>query len=413
MGFFDIFKKSKNKEIEEIKDLDLWFSKLSKEVFSEINEEFDLLKEEIVKEKENMRKNIQKLKEIKLEDKNFVARIKSAVEGNKKAYSYKLTMFLDEIVLPENLSDVLSFCGFCDKKLSEFSKTTMRNYIILKEFFKERVKDLASNLKSLDTLIKKLRKLVESPEYGRINEIQIHITNYKNKINKKKSLEGSKNLLKKDIKQIKNNLEKKSKNLKEKEESKEHTNYKEKEKELSKVKLDLKTINHKRFSYFSVIEVALRKFERLIKDKKIVKSYLEDSLKALLDDKELKIVDVLIRMKALLINNKIDIKSSKKQKILKELDKLDKSYLLGFRKKYQGLNGKLNDLKIEISKDFILEDILKLKKGVDNFNNELNEKKAKLKELLEDFNKIDLDSLKVNLENELNSNLDYEVKLIF
>jgi len=53
-------------------------------------------------------------------------------------------------------------------------------------------------------------------------------------------------------------------------------------------------------------------------DDKIVRKYLDNWLKALLEDDNLKIVDVLNKMKSPMIKGELELKDKKRDKILQE-----------------------------------------------------------------------------------------------
>ena len=116
----------------------------------------------------------------------------------------------------------------------------------------------------------------------------------------------------------------------------------------------------------------MKKYERLDLKNKWVGGYLNNSLEALLEDKELKILEIIGKIKEAIAKGELELKDKKKDKILQELDKLDKDYFNLFLSKYNELNKKYIELKSEIGKIDLIKELAQLKEmgvvlSVDDF----------------------------------------------
>lgn len=88
---------------------------------------------------------------------------------------------------------------------------------------------------------------------------------------------------------------------------------------------------------FSGIDKALRKFNKM-SENELINDYLENPLKSLQRDKELKILSILKNIEASLIDEQLEIKDDKKEKILETIKEINELYLNNLLKEYNSLN---------------------------------------------------------------------------
>ena len=146
-------------------------------------------------------------------------------------------------------------------------------------------------------------------------------------------------------------------------------------------------------------------------DNHLVRLYLDDLVKTLLEDKELKIVEILNKMKLSIINGDIELKDKKKEKILNNVDSLDMIYFNNFMISYNDKHSEFKKLVLEIDQVKIIEEIDKLKNNLEKVNADLNNNTNKLKLIDKEMSEINIELLKKNFEQEISDNFGQEVNI--
>ncbi|MBU2634561.1 MAG: hypothetical protein KJ674_04945 [Nanoarchaeota archaeon] len=411
MGFFSFLKREK-KEVKEIKlgDVNEFISSWQKRLIEDINLELESINKKLDDEKAKISDNISKLENAELNNKNIPERAKQMMEGNRETYIKKVNVFAKGIKLPDDLNEVLGYCDTFNASLDDFSKSTLRNYHILLEFFRDHVVNISVSMKNLDILMKNLKKIVEDSEIEKIGKLKDKNDEIKGKINWVKESKLKIEDLKKNLKIKNNDFKEKEGKLRKLEESEDYEGFLDfvSEKDIIEDKINI--MEKELFNYFFDIKTALKKYERLSIDDKLVRKYIEDSLNALLGDDELKIVEIIVKMKESILKGDLELKEDKKNRMLKELDK-GRDYFESFLKKYNGLNEKIGVLKNDIDSLKIVDEINELKKELKIDKVKLEKDEYNVKKISDDIDNFDVNELKKELEKSF-LDVGEEVKII-
>ena len=413
MGIFDFLKKSSKKETKEIRfdELDKWTEIHSKNIFDETNSRLMELREKIEEERKKLEENIKILEKAELKNPNIPERAKQIMHGNRRLYVFKVNKLLDEIYLPKDFDDIIVFCGSIDKSLDNFSKTTLRSYYILQDFFRDYVIDTSSNIKKIGILTKTIKETIENSGIDKINDLRNKLNNIQKKIKLKENFNEDINILKKDMEKQNKRIKEKEKKLKKFEEESRYKKFIDLMNRKKVLERKLEDIGKEILYSFSDIKVALKKYERITLEEKLVGKYLDEPFKTLLDDKGLKIIEIITKMKESIEKNEIELKDRKKSKILKDLNNLNKNYFETFFNKYNEINKDLEKLKLEI-KDIEIKDIEDLREEIKKDNSKLEEDKNKVNEMIKELMEINIEGLKENLERSIKENIE-DVKVIY
>jgi len=409
MGFFDIFRKKERKEEQRqisLDKLDQWFNSLSEDIFKDVNLKLDEIRKKIDYEKNNLRDNIKILKEAKLLNTKIPERAIHLMKGNREIYIQRLNALLDQINLPKD--NISVFYNSFENYLNNFSKNTIRNYSILLEFFRDYIIKISSGIKNLDSLIKQAKKLVDDSGLERTNQLKSKITELKDKIKHKNELSDKKESSKKIIKDKERNIFDSENNLKKLENSSEYKNYTNLVNKEPLLNNQIKNIEQE---FLSNVKSALKRYERLSLEDKLVRKYVENSIKALLEDNELKIVTIIKNMKEAIIKGTLDLKDSKKDKILEELDKLNRDYFDSFLERYRDLKKDLDKLNLDINKSE-LKEIKNIKDKIEEHKKLLERERNNLENLNKDYERINIEELKRLLETDIKEILKKDIKIV-
>ncbi|MFH1592027.1 MAG: hypothetical protein ABIB47_01535 [Candidatus Woesearchaeota archaeon] len=416
MGIFDFLKRSSTQK-EEIKEFNLndlasWLDSKSKESLENINLELTNIRKSLEEEKTKIEENLQKLNEIKLKNPNIPERAKQMRNDNKKSFTQQVNFLLSKINFPEELNQIQEFHDSINESLDYFAKSTKRSHIILQEFFGNEIQAISTNLKTIANLIKKGKEKAESPEIEKLNELKNKLLGIQQKIKRKEELIKKITLTEKELLNQTQKIKEEETDLTKLEQSSKHKEVLSLINKKKILKQELEQIKVPLINSFSALMPALRKYERLTLEDELVKDYINNTLNTLLEDEELRIAEVLTKMKDSLTKGDLELKEKKKKKILKELNKLDKSYFESFLKKHNELKKDLVKYLSEIEKFDIIKEIEDLKQKLKEVKIKLEEDKNNLKEMTKELEQIDIDNLKKKLEKEIKEKLSPEVKII-
>jgi hypothetical protein len=413
MGIFRFLKRS-SKEEEEVKEfsldrLDLFIDSLSEKTVASINLRIGEIKESVAKEKEEMIENIQKLSEAKIKNPNIMERAKQMAEGNRKLYIQKINIFLRGVNLPNSFDESLSFCDSFDTSLEIFERVTIRSYKILPEFFAEEINKVSRNIKNLRELYIEVRKLVEDAEMEKYSYLKKKVSEIQEKIEEKKNTEEK-------IKQVEIELQVQTKKIDEKkdkikalETSVEYKRFLELTDKKKALRLEIGEVEKGPLHYFFVIEPALKKYERLILDYTLIRAYLADPLKTLMEDKELKILKIVSKMKDSILKEQFELKEQKKKKILKELAEFGRSNFEMFLSRHAELSKELSGVDFELGKVTIVGKLENIRGEFNRDKSALEGDRGKLIGMKEELEDIDIDKLKKTLGVEVKDNVNENV----
>ena len=412
MGILDFLRRFSAKKEEEIEEIELeqlgrWIDDWSKKALEKANTELNHLRQNLAEEKKKTAENNKGLEQAKLRNPNIPERVRRIMEGSRTAYIQKVTLFLGELDLPEQLEDILEFCDVFDKNLDQLGKSTIRNYQILQEFFGNEARAISANIKHIHDIIVKVKKTAQDAGIQKVDEVKNEVQHVQQKIKQKQEIKEQLKQAEQELQKEKKEIEDKEKKIKELEEGSAYKKFSNLTDEKQTVQKEIQEME--KHESFSVIEAALKKYERLTLEDKLVRGYLDNSVKALLQDKELKIVELLAKMKESIKNGELELKAKKKDKILRELDKLDRSYFEGYVNRHKELNKKLKVIETEIGTIAVVNEIEELKQGL--IQNRAEQKQTKINDMMKALEEINIEHLKKNLEKEVRENISEAVRI--
>jgi len=411
-NFIKKFFKEPEKEQHELKQSELqdWFNKNSKPIFEQLNQNIKELKEKINLETKNTNQSLDKLKDAKLMNPNITIREKQFMEGNRDSYIRSVNVLINAIHIEDDPDSILKFSDFFNEKLTQFAKSTSKAYQILQQFFGNESNGIALNIRNLDALIKELKQKVISQDIGKINSLKKEIQD----LDKKKfhKIELNKELKQKTKQQEnlvnhKNDLEKKIQGIKNSEEYNQHRALQElNRKYLDKIDDSNKLITHS----FAVIDAALKKYERVaFRDFDLISEYRKEPIKTLIKDTQFKIMEILDQTRKNIIGGTIELKETKKERILKEIEKLTQDYFEDFLSGIGDIKKKMDDVDEQLKSNKSSENLKKLEEDLNKFNHDLEKLNSHIDYLKQEINKIDFDKIKEKLKQEIKEILNLEI----
>lgn len=402
---FNFFKKlfAKPAEKQEIKleELENWYNENTKERIEVLKLEIKNLFSRMEVEKEKLRQNIGILEKAELHNPRISVKEVQFMQGNREAYLKKLNLFLEKIDINKNPRPVLEFCSVFEESIDAFAKSTLKSNYIIKEFFSDYISGINQNIKNIDRTEKSIRALTQEKEIQLVEDTKKRIAELKNKIDLKKELESKIMDEGKILEEAEKQRKKIENTIDEIKGEKEFIELKKTEEEYEKTNKKIAELKEPFLHNFSVIEPALKKYERMSLDERMVHSYLANPVKALLNDQELKIIVILEKAKGEILSNSIELKEKKRDKILNKIPELNKDYLTNFLSEYNELDNKRYELQKGIEKNPVKSDLQKLNSELNKITEKMNNTKNNIAKLNSEKDKINIQGMKENLQTAL------------
>ena len=410
--FKGLFKENNSEEIP-LSQLDKWFKDRVISIENELNCKIEFLKRKISDEIKNGKENLKLLKSAELRNKKESQRVIQIMEGNRESYINKVSVFLDNLSIPEEIDDINNFITEFSRRTDEFNKSTIRSYYVLREFVEHEAYKVAQNIKKIDDLVKELNPIVSNREVVLISSIKRRIPELKNKIELKNKLKNEIMAAEEKLKDQQKLEEKAHENIKKFKKSREYLEYVKLNDEYSHFLSMLHSLSNNFSHDFSSIEKAFKKYSRMSTNEQLIFDYIENPAKALLNDKEFVIIEELGKINKLIQENRIELKDSKKDKSVDVIEKLNKQYLQEFLEKHAHLSAQIGEIDKEIDANkIVLETLDKLEKELKSVEDNKKSAEKELSLVKSDFDKTTIDALKDLIEGNINQLLECNFKLV-
>lgn len=392
------------KEVEiSLQELEEWFKEKSKPMMENIRQQTESMLMRIAEEVQRARYSIEILENAKLQNPNIPFKAKQYMEGNRKAYIRAVNSFLGHLEI--NNKDyyyLLDFCKLFDEMINDLNKGTLRSYTILQEFFANETGRIAQNLKNFDVLFKELKSTLNNKNMVEINNaienVQRLEARRKQKINLDmdlKSAEAAFMIANNEKDSLMADIEKFNK-------SDEHKNFISLNEQKKTKAREFYNDENRILQSFAVLERPLRKYSHVaFEHEELVLDYLKQTIDTLVNDKELKIVEILKSMEKSLKDGKINVDERKREKSIEEISKLDREFLEQFTKKYFSFKSEMGELDKRIDATGVAEKLRMLNKQLEEANIRIEKNNEEFSKLKNESAKAmaSLESLKAEIEN--------------
>jgi hypothetical protein len=417
MGIFDFFKKTFAEEKEDsgkvrFNDLEDWINTKLNKTKENSKYELDELRAHVKEEKNNLIKNVDSLENSTLKNKNIPDRMVHIMEGNRKIFIQKIRDLIKEIEVPEDFDKLVAFTESFDNTMDIFSKSVIKSHNIMSEFFVKETGAVSVNVKKIDELVKKMRHTIEDSGFEKYDEIMKSVKETKSEIERKNKLHGEIDLKEIELSEKEKKFNEREEKIKDLESSGEYSDFLDSTEEKRVLEEDLKTLESDVTHLFSEIEAGLKRYSNLNKSDKLVQSYLENPVSALVDDKELRILGLSEKIKEYILEGSIELKDKRKDKILERLEKFDKKHLQAFLNRREEMLLRLEKLKKEISGAGISSKMERARSDLSAVGEEINSQKKEIERLNKEFEEVNVDMLKMILETKIKDNSGEIVKIV-
>ncbi|MBN1502210.1 hypothetical protein JW930_01590 [Candidatus Woesearchaeota archaeon] len=370
-----------------------------------IKDNLDSLQESLLK----VSQAVNSLSNSELTNENLSPRELHVVKGNKMSYVKKAEHFLSAVNIPkQDYGEIAFFCNWFENELEDFSKSTIKGYYILKNYFGDDAYNVATNIKSVEERVISLKELVNSKEVKLLNQFFERIKEFNISIIRANKLTSELAECEKELKSLIERIESVNNKINVLKNSSDFELYNKLENEKVSIEKQLKDIKIDLSKKFLGMQRALKKFEHA-SGENLVRKYLSDPINTLLEDTSLAIVDVLQRLKKEVDKDKISLKEKNKKKVQESVEKLDKDYFDRISAKIKQLQEQKSLLNTQIEKQTVMMNYKELQYQLEHLDRKNIDTQTEIQNINSELSEINLAFTKEKLEREL---LDFTNKHI-
>jgi len=363
---------------------------------------------------QNVLGELDKLKSADLQNPNIPNRAKTIMEGNRDSFIKTMNRLFEAIDLSyDSYSELQDACKSIQKEIDDLAKSSGKSYQVLNQFFAREVQNIAIEIKHVAKELKNIHATIKDSNYSRADAFIKTISEVKRKIGIGKELKDKQNKAeehKKNQQDLLVSIENEIEQLHEGSLFKEYTSYLE---ELNENTKKIKEVEHQIINEFSGLDKALKKYSKItIENSLLIRLYSDDPTKALSEDNEMNIVNILSSLSQQIENDKLGLDEKKKQKALGKCKQLNEDLLQKLHKKITGLKETEKSLKSKIKEN-------KAKKLKDDFQEKYDQQKVhietasqELRYVLDDVAKNNIGALKDKLQENVNESLNTRITLV-
>ncbi|MFH1505612.1 MAG: hypothetical protein ABIE94_01330, partial [archaeon] len=263
----------------------------------------------------------------------------------------------------------------------ELGKDTHKNYQVLTQFLEHEAFAIAKKVKELEKLMLKTTKELEKENIHAAQAVKKKLDKYEEDLKHLEWLEKETKDEEAKLHEFKAKENKIKKKISELKKSKDLERFNKVKEDQEKKLEELKKEKTKLFAHFSDLERPLKKYKRGSLDEDLINKYLVDHVEALKDDSELKIAEVLGKLK----NNihTLDLKDKKQGKVIQTVDKLSKEFLQERKAELERLESEHKELKRQMSGNVIMMQLMEQEAFLDNNKTLMNMQQRKVEEAAE------------------------------
>lgn len=332
--------------------------------------------------------------------------------GNREAYIRSLTNFLDQLAIPDDGSHerITSFCTAYSEQMQQLAKSSVRNYVLLKEFFAHEVADIADQLRAMEQVVAELRNTTLSTIVAlkkKINELEAavqHQDGFSENIKKEKQaltvLESMGVAAEQHMQLLKN--------------SKPYQELEILQKQMAALKGKIKNHQDILTKAFSALERPLKKYCHQYPDEaRLFEAYLTNPGEALVMDTNLLIVEGLNRLRSTILTGQLSLDDKEKQESLARINELSVEHLKNTVALMHKINEQILDVYKRIRLNSVQRDIEEFEYKIAHLKSKQAISIAKLKKgEKKETKKEDLTTLRNALEEDINAFLETHINIL-
>ncbi|HLD05200.1 MAG TPA: hypothetical protein VJG90_05785 [Candidatus Nanoarchaeia archaeon] len=300
------------------------------------------------------------------------------LQENQERYLEKTQFFLDTLHLPQTVSDLGYFTSQLSQDLEQLQKSLEQNQYVLQQYLPQPLATVTQTLKNLADQNNSFRKKLEQEHLEDIRDLRLLLKQYQSDQDRKQQIQQQIKDREEPLSPLRQREQKIAQRLQQYQQSPAQQEYQTLQQEKTKLGEELGKEQEELHQAFLQLTHALRKYHYEAKEP-LVQQYIDDAGKALQEDGELRIVNLLQQLREQLEN--LDLKEDKEVQALNTLGALTPTYFQEKQKKLIELNEPLNSVKAQMANSVIALNIMEQESLLTETRARMQEHQEELQEL--------------------------------
>jgi hypothetical protein len=342
-------------------------------------------------------------------------RVKQIVLGQRSNFVRQMTKFVENFTnnVPKDFSmeTAIEFCEQAEFMLDELSKNTMKSFHASQHLFHEHVNKIGKAITEVSNSVKSIRQELREKKSNRIKQLRIMINDLLEKNSSKelliKALDEKRQEKAEKVK-LRNSVMDKIIQL---QKSKVYNKFLVANDEVEFANKELHEVEENIVLLFQPLLKALKKFERItVVEQKLIVQYGEDSLQALKEDNEFKVLRILESLQKNIEAGSVELKEKDKEKALMRIKDITKDVLRQKQDLLSIKQKKYSEAKKKVDLYPVLQEKMKLENELEEARRAVKQAEEEV-EALERRSLINYSELQTKVEDEIRDLLYYEVNV--
>jgi hypothetical protein len=297
MGLFNFLKKKqKPQRLRRItlEQVSTFFDEQEEHIADET--EFATFQEQLKSHKENVQEALQKLDQAELLNTKIPPRALHILNGNRTSFIKRTQRLLNEITIPQRPHNLDAFSTTLFNAIESFGQDTRKNSMVIKEFLEDELKEVIKHIHHIEEDTHTLLKQLKKTPLDHIIQGRALLKDHAAAKTTAHTLKTQRQTQKEELEHLEAEQQELENELTTLKDSEAYHQAQQTAQAVASQKIILKNIMVSVRDHFSPFERQLRKFQHDSLDEELISMYLADPGTALLDDPDLKIIDVLLRL---------------------------------------------------------------------------------------------------------------------
>lgn len=399
-----------------IKELDKWVETQANAGFEKIKPEIEEHFLELAQEKKKLNSELDKLRDAELHNPNISQREKQLMEGNRQSYISQHRQFLNMTDYSDELTckETSLFCRNFEEMLKKLAKSTAKGHMVMNEFFANHAAAVNRGIKQMSSIVTKIQETLSEGNLNidELDNVRKAIHELKSKHKLQQELRHELEVLKKKLENSEHLKQKLQKQIEQLKQTKDYLEFQEQDGKRNEYRHELKEVEDEIHSMFAAIDRPMRKFERVLAEGvALFNQYMEDPVKALAKDEDLRILELLDRMKKSIEAGGLELKDKEKEKALQKISQITREKLEQAKKLHEQSSRIIKQIGDHMRSSRVMQDIEEIKYKIDHTDNQIQILKDKTENARNALEKIDIDSLAKEVQQKIKDSLGAEVTI--
>lgn len=391
-------------------ELPTWFAEQAQPYLMKVDAQKKDILENIAQQQQETQDKVKGLAAATLHNDNIPVKERQVMEGNRESYIRRISQFLGE--LSEPISDPVLFVERTRAELNSVKEAVQKPSAVLRHFFNDEVYGIGKGLEQIAALVAQLDDALHHRHITEISGITAEINSLLEQVQQLHAAEETLAKIDQRISEKQKEITGVVMAIAAKEQSSSYKEYHRIHVEAYKIREQTTETRQEIVRLFSSAQDALDKEAHLSPaSRMLIGQYSADALEAAIHDYQLHIVPIVRSAETHVRDGSIELKESKKEKLLHHLATITSEKISSLLNEYNSFIVELRQLETRLTHYTIIHEIETLQQQKALFENDLmqlSQEKVRAAELISQTNIL---KIKKNVKNRIDDFLGIDLTI--